>query len=77
MANQTIIDGNIIPAGETRPDLGSWVAKDTKTAFREYYGLSKDKDKLPHYVQTGSSAFCVDTLEIGYFDASTDTWYWM
>lgn len=72
----TMVDGIVYGPGQEIPDLGSWVAKDVRSDYREYYGLSEDKDKLPKYCRTGSSAFCVDTLEIAYFDKSTNTWYW-
>lgn len=42
---------------------------------RDYEGLSKDLDKLPHYVDTGSSALCLDTSELYEFHKGTDTWY--
>lgn len=71
-------DGIYYEKGEEIPDLGSWEADPNTTngSFRNYYGNSADKDKLPHYVQTGSSAMCVDTMEIAYFDKSTDEWVW-
>lgn len=76
--NPTYQDGVWYQKGQEVWDLGSWKAdpRETDGMFRSYKGLSTDKEKLPHYVETGSSAFCVDTLEIGYFEKTTNTWYW-
>lgn len=74
----TTQDGQYYEKGQEIPDLGSWVATSVDGLVRNYQGLSADKEKLPKYdnLQTGSSAFCVDTLEIGYYEKTTNTWYW-
>lgn len=61
--------------GEELPDLGSWECVECNGMKRDYEGLSKDLDKLPHYVDTGSSALCLDTSELYEFHKGTDTWY--
>ena len=48
---------------------------DAKGMVRDYEGLSKDVSKLPHYVQSGSSALCLDTSELYEYHKPTDTWY--
>lgn len=75
--NQILQDGVWYKSGEEVWDLGSWVAdpNETNGKFRSYNGLSADVAKLPHYVDTGSSAFCVDTLEMYVYEKTTDTWY--
>ena len=49
-------DGVFYKKGEELPDLGSWECVECNGMKRDYEGLSKDLDKLPHYVDTGSSA---------------------
>lgn len=72
----TYIDGQWYMPGEEIWDLGSFVAvPPTQGNVRHYHGLSKDAAKLPHYVSTGSSAFCVDTGDIYFYLESTDSWY--
>ena len=61
--------------GDELPDLGSWVCTDARGMVRDYEGLSKDVSKLPHYVQSGSSALCLDTSELYEYHKPTDTWY--
>ncbi len=77
---KTVIDGQVIDKGEELPDLGSWVATDIGESgrnIRHYEGLHTDVGKLPHYVSTGSSAFCVDTGDYYKYEKTTDTWYQM
>ena len=62
--NTIIFDGIQYNPGDELPDLGSWVCTDAKGMVRDYEGLSKDVSKLPHYVQSGSSALCLDTSEL-------------
>ena len=69
------IDGIIYKKGEEIWDLGSFIATSATGMMRSYEGLSKDISKLPHYVETGSSALCLDTGDFYKFHAQTDTWY--
>lgn len=71
----TVIDGQFYRKGEEIWDLGSFVATDVDGNIRNYDGLSKDVSKLPHYVETGSSAYCIDTGDIYIYEKSSDTWY--
>lgn len=70
-----IVDGILYKPGEEIWDLGSFVATDSTGMIRSYEGLSKDVSKLPHYVDTGSSALCLDTGDYYKFHKQTDTWY--
>lgn len=71
----TTQDGQFYEKGQEIPDLGSWVATSVDGNIRNYDGLSKDVAKLPHYVETGSSAYCDDTGEIYIYEKTSDTWY--
>lgn len=73
--NTTVIDGQVYEAGDEIWDLGSWVATEADGNRRSYEGLSADVAKLPHYVDTGSSALCLDTGDFYKFLKKTDTWY--
>lgn len=73
--NNTTYDGQFYKKGEEIWDLGSFVATSTNGGIRNYDGLSKDVLKLPHYVDTGSSAYCIDTGEIYIYEKSSDRWY--
>lgn len=68
-------DGVFYKKGEELPNLGSWECVESNGMKRDYEGLSKDVDKLPHYVDTGSSALCLDTSDLYEFHKGTDTWY--
>lgn len=68
-------DGVFYKKGEELPDLGSWECVECNGMKRDYEGLSKDLGKLPHYVDTGSSALCLDTSELYEVHKGTDTWY--
>lgn len=70
-----VVDGIFYNVGDEIWDLGSFVAVDSNGMQRDYEGLSKDISKLPHYVESGSSAFCLDTSEIYEYHKPTDTWY--
>ena len=72
-----IQDGQVYQPGEEIPDLGSWKNTDPKSSsrIRNYEGLSKDFNKLPKYVGTGSSAVCLDTGDIYKFCEDTKEWY--
>ena len=76
-----LVDGIFYESMEEAPDMGSLVAvevdKDNKM-IRQYEGLLSDFSKLPHYVDTGSSALLYDgagTTKVYKFNKSTDTWY--
>ncbi len=75
MENVTIVDGQMYRPDDEIWDLGSFVATSARFRKRNYEGLSEDVDKLPHYVDTGSSAFCLDTGDFYKYLRSTDTWY--
>lgn len=71
-----IYDGQKYESKEDIWDLGSFVCTSNEQNVRHYEGLSKDvPDKLPHYVDTGSSALCVDTGDFYKYEKTTDTWY--
>lgn len=73
--NNTMHDGQFYKKGEEIWDLGSFVATSVDGNIRNYDGLSKDVEKLPHYVATGSSAYCDDTGDIYIYEKTSDTWY--
>lgn len=73
--NNTTYDGVFYKKGEEIWDLGSFVATDVDGNIRNYDGLSKDVGKLPHYVETGSSAYCIDTGQIYIYEKTSDIWY--
>ena len=70
-----VYDGQLYQKGDEVPDLGSWVAISADGNIRNYNGLSADISKLPHYVETGSSAMCLDTGDYYKFHKPSDTWY--
>ncbi|MCR4803683.1 MAG: hypothetical protein K5895_11905 [Lachnospiraceae bacterium] len=74
-----IVDGYKYNAGDTLPDLGSWVCVKTSATgnIRQYAGLSTDIDKLPVYDDLGenSSAFCEDTSDVLFYSATSKQWY--
>lgn len=72
---RTTIDGKTYEPGEEIWDLGSLTCVEAHGMARSYEGLNKDLDKLPHYVQTGSSCLMVDTGQYYKYEKTTDTWY--
>lgn len=72
-----VIDGQFYKQGDEIWDLGSFVATSVSGQIRNYEGLSSDVSKLPKYddLQTGSSAFCVDTGDLYKYEKTTKTWY--
>lgn len=71
-----IKDGQVYEEGQEVWDLGSFTCIDADGNIRHYEGLSIDAPaKLPHYVETGSSALCLDTGDYWKYLKSTDTWY--
>lgn len=73
----TYFDGHWYNPGDEIPDLGSFVAMPGSDRVRNYEGLSVDVTKLPKYndLETGSSAFCVDTGQLFKYEKTTKTWY--
>lgn len=72
------IDGQWYQPGEEIWDLGSFVCippTEANGTIRHYHGLSKDISKLPHYVESGSTAFCLDNNSYYEYHKQTDTWY--
>lgn len=67
-------DGQYYISGEDVPDMGSIVCVSTNGNVRNYEGLSKDVDKLPHYVGTGSSFMATDTSDIYKFEKTKNEW---
>lgn len=76
-SNPTTYDGHFYQKGEEIPDLGSFVATSVNGQIRNYEGLSADVSKLPKYddLETGSSAFCVNTGDLYKYEKTTKTWY--
>lgn len=67
----------------TPTSLGSWVCTNVsldrtynKYQIREYFGLSKDIEKLPKYTDlgTGSYAYCIDTQDLYIFSREQYDW---
>ena len=73
-----VVDGQTYYPGDTIPDLGSLVCVEAVGNKRSYEGLLIDVSKLPHYVETGSSALLFDgdgNTELYEFHKPTDKWY--
>lgn len=70
-------DGQFYKKGDEIWDLGSFVATSVIGLIRNYEGLSADVGKLPKYddLETGSSAFCLDTGQFLKYEKTTKTWY--
>lgn len=75
--NTIIFDGIQYNPGDELPDLGSFVCTDANGGgmTRSYEGLCADISKLPHYVNSGSTALCLDTGDFYKFHKPTDKWY--
>ena len=74
----TVIDGQTYKSGDELPDLGSLVCVSSDGNMRDYEGLLSDVSKLPHYVESGSSALLYDgqgNTEVYEFHKPTNTWY--
>ena len=74
----TVIDGQTYKSGDELPDLGSLVCGSSDGNMRDYEGLLFDASKLPHYVESGSSALLYDgqgNTEVYEFHKPTNTWY--
>lgn len=75
-AGNTVVDGQSYKKGQEIWDLGSFEATEVVGNQRHYKGLSKDApQKLPHYVATGSTAYCADTGDVYMFIEKSDKWY--
>lgn len=71
-----IYDGQQYEDDQAIWDLGSFSCVDSDGNIRHYEGLSKDAPtKLPHYVDAGSSALCLDTGDVWKYHKKTDQWY--
>ena len=73
-----VVDGQIYKPGDDLPDLGSLVCVSSDGNMRDYEGLLSDASKLPHYVESGSSALLYDgqgNTEVYEFHKPTNTWY--
>ena len=73
-----VVDGQTYYPGDTIPDLGSLVCVEAVGNKRDYEGLLTDVSKLPHYVESGSSALLFDgggNTELYEFHKPTDKWY--
>lgn len=70
-----VYDGITYHAGDEIHDLGTFECVEAVGMKRDYEGISKDIPKLPHYVESGSSALCLDTSELYEYHKPTDTWY--
>ena len=73
-----VVDGQTYYPGDTILDLGSLVCVSADGNKRDYEGLLADASKLPHYVDTGSSALLYDgtgNTEVYEFHRPSDKWY--
>lgn len=71
-----ILDGVLYKPGDEIWDLGSFVAVQANGMTRSYEGLSIDApEKLPHYVNAGSSALCLDTGDMWKYHEKSAKWY--
>lgn len=70
-----IQDGQLYQPGQEIPDLGSWTCVKLDSERRFYEGISRDLEKLPHYVEHGSRAQCLDTGDVYTFHAKLKKWF--
>lgn len=56
-------------------NLGSWEMASGKLGIMDFVGKSEDIERLPHNVDSGSSALCLDTGDLYVYHKKTDTWY--
>lgn len=68
------IDGVLYEVGEEIWDLGSLECTNANGMKRDYQGFSKDLDKLPHYVDSGSTALFLDTGDVYVYHKKSDAW---
>lgn len=69
------IDGVMYHKGDTIPEFGSIECISSEGMQRNYQCLKADVDKLPHYVEGGSTCFVVDSGELYIYHKQSDTWY--
>lgn len=63
---------------DTTEQYGSFKLVEVKGNHKVFMGLSSDVTLLPNEMQntiTGSTAFCVDTGEVWFYEESSKTWY--
>lgn len=63
---------------DTTEQYGSFKLVEIKGNHKMFMGLSSDVTLLPNEMQntiTGSTAFCVDTGEVWFYEESSKTWY--
>ncbi len=63
---------------DTTEQYGSFKLVEVKGNHKMFMGLSSDVTLLPNEMQntiTGSTAFCVDTGEVWFYEESSKTWY--
>ena len=68
------VDGVWYDNIENAPEMGSIKCTGTDGSdhmIRSYMGMSKDADKMPTYVRTGSSCLMIDTGAMYLFEETT------
>jgi hypothetical protein len=63
---------------DTTEQYGSFKLVEIKGNHKMFMGLSSDVTLLPNEMQntiTGSTAFCVDTGEVWFYEETSKTWY--
>ena len=63
---------------DTTEQYGSFKLVEVKGNHKMFMGLSSDVTLLPNEMEntiTGSTAFCVDTGEVWFYEESSKTWY--
>lgn len=68
-------DGKFYAPGKDVPNMGSLVCTSATGNIRNYEGNSPDVDKLPLYVETGSSFLAIDTGDYYKFDQNAQVWH--
>ena len=71
------VDGVWYDNIENAPYMGSIKCTGTDGSdhmIRSYMGMSKDADKMPTYVRTGSSCLMIDTGAMYLFEETTKQW---
>lgn len=62
----------------TKEQYGSFKLVEVASNHKTFMGLSSDVTLLPNEMEntiTGSTAFCVDTGEVYFYEESSKTWY--
>ena len=63
---------------DTKEQYGSFKLVEVAGNHKMFMGLSSDVTLLPNEMEntiTGSTAFCVDTGEVYFYEESSKTWY--